>query len=149
MFAAGVHLTGPTDIIPPDGRDNRYLTFVFPNGLKMYHGGTSNLTYVGSDGRMEPGKPLQLGKPVRSSNMPTYKGKGGIFGDFLHCVKTREKPFRDIEIAHRACTVCHLGNMAYWLKRPLKYDPQREEIINDAEANRWLDRPKREPWSIV
>jgi hypothetical protein len=80
--------------------------------------------------------------------MPHYKGKGGIFGDFLHCVKTREKPFRDVEIAHRACTVCHLGNIAYWLNRPLKWDPEKEAVIGDPEANRWLDRPRREPWAI-
>jgi predicted dehydrogenase len=145
MFATGVHLTGPTDIIPPDGKDHRYLTYRFPNGLLMYHGGSTNITYKGTDGEL-PGKP---GKPARPSDMPTYKGKGGIFGDFLHCVRTREKPFRDVEVAHRACTVCHLGNIAYWLKRPLKYDPVKEEILGDPEAARWLDRPKREPWSIA
>jgi hypothetical protein len=144
MFAAGVHLTGPTDIIPPDGKDHKYLTYKFPNGLLMYHGGSKNITYKGTEGEL----PGQLTKTAKSSNMPTYKGKGGIFGDFLACVKTREKPFRDVEIAHRACTVCHLGNIAYWLKRPLKYDPVKEEIIGDAEASRWLDRPKREPWAI-
>jgi hypothetical protein len=63
-------------------------------------------------------------------------------------VRTREKPFRDIEIAHRACTVCHLGNLAYRLKRPLRRDPDKEEIIGDPEASRWLDRGKREPWVV-
>jgi hypothetical protein len=145
MFATGVHLTGPTDVIPPDGRDHKLLTYRFPNGLVMYHGGSSNITYKGTEGEL-PGKPT---KAARQSSMPTYRGKGGIFGDFLHCVKTREKPFRDVEIAHRACTVCHLGNIAYWLKRPLKWDPDKEEIIGDAEAARWLDRPKREPWAIT
>ncbi len=145
MFAVGLHLTGPTDVIPPDGKEHKYLTYRFANGLSMYHGGTNNITYKGTDGEL-PGKPA---RPARESDMPTYKGKGGIFGDFLHCVRTREKPFRNIEVAHRACTVCHLGNIAYWLKRPLKWDPVKEEIVGDPEANRWLDRPKREPWSIA
>ncbi|MCA9439342.1 MAG: gfo/Idh/MocA family oxidoreductase, partial [Candidatus Omnitrophica bacterium] len=65
-----------------------------------------------------------------------------------HCVRTREKPFRNIEVAHRAATVAHLGNIAYWLGRPLEWDPAKEEIIGDHEANRWLDRTRREPWSI-
>jgi Oxidoreductase family, C-terminal alpha/beta domain/Oxidoreductase family, NAD-binding Rossmann fold len=145
MFAVGLHLTGPTEVIPPDGKEHKYLTYKFANGLRMYHGGSGNITYKGTAGEL-PGKPA---KAARASNMPTYKGKGGIFGDFLHCVKTREKPFRNIEVAHRACTVCHLGNIAYWLKRPLKWDPIKEEIVGDDEANRWLDRPKREPWSIA
>jgi hypothetical protein len=80
--------------------------------------------------------------------MLTYKGRGGLPGDFLHCVRTRERPFRDVEFAHRAATVCHLGNIAYWLNRPLKWDPVKEEFIDDDEANRWLDRPKREPWRL-
>ena len=81
--------------------------------------------------------------------IPNYKGHGGIFGDFLHCVRTREKPFRNIEVAHRTATVAHLGNIAYWLGRPLKWDPEKEEIIGDPEASRWLDRTRREPWSIT
>src|SRR5581483_12214952 len=142
--AVGLHLTGPTDVIPPDGKDHKYLTYRFPNGLIMYHGGTSNITYKGTAGQL-PGK---VGPASAAPHMPRYKGRGGIFGDFVHCVKTREKPFREVEVAHRACTVCHLGNIAYWLKRPLKWDPVREEVLDDPEANRWLDRPKREPWSL-
>lgn len=148
LFATMHHLTGPTDILPPDGKEVKRLTFKFADGLVMYHGGTSNITYKGTDGELVPGQPRKGGRPAKSLAMPTYKGKGGIFGDFIHCVKTREKPFRDIETAHRACTVCHLGNIAYWLNRPLKWDPVKEIIVGDAEASRWLDRAKREPWTL-
>ena len=75
-------------------------------------------------------------------------GSGGLLGDFVHCVKSREKPFRDIEIAHRATTVCHMGNIAYWLKRPLKWNPEKEAFVGDPAANRWLDRARREPWTL-
>jgi hypothetical protein len=147
MFATSHHLTGPTDVVPPDGKDTKMLTYTFADGMKMYHGGTGDIRYVGTEGELDRGKPKPAKAP-RASDMPSYRGKGGIFGDFLHCVKSREKCFRDIEIAHRACTVCHLGNIAYWLKRPLKWDPVKEEIVGDAEAARWLDRPKREPWAL-
>jgi hypothetical protein len=30
----------------------------------------------------------------------------------------------------------------------LKWDPVKEQFINDAEADRWLDRPKRAPWRL-
>lgn len=143
MFGAGVHQTGPVKIIPPDGQEHKHLTYVFANGLRMYHGG-GDIDYKGTEGDL-PGKHRT---PVRRVDMPGYRGHGGLFGDFLHCVRTRERPFRDIEIAHRATTVCHLGNIAYWLKRPLAYDPVKEEIIGDAEASRWLDRPKRAPWTL-
>jgi predicted dehydrogenase len=147
MFAVGLHETGPVEIIPPDGKDHKLLTYRFANGLLMYHGGTNDITYKGTEGEIS----RQGGKhrtPVGRVDMPGYKGNGGIFGDFLHCVRSREKPFRDIEIAHRATTVCHLGNIAYWLKRPLRWDPAKEEMVGDPEANRWLDRPKRAPWTV-
>lgn len=143
MFGAGVHTTGPVEIIPPDGREHKHLTYVFANGLRMYHAG-GDIVYKGTEGEL-PGKHRT---PVRRVDMPGYHGHGGIFGDFLHCVRTRERPFRDIEVAHRATTVCHLGNIAYWLKRPLRYDPVKEEIVGDREASRWLDRPKRAPWTL-
>jgi len=144
MFGVGLHQTGPVEIIPPDGKEHKLLTYRFANGLRMYHGGTDNITYVGTEGRL-PGKHRT---PVGRVDMPGYQGHGGIFGDFLHCVRTRQRPFRDVEIAHRATTVCHLGNIAYWLKRSLKWDPVKEQIVGDPEANRWLDRPKRAPWTL-
>jgi len=145
-FAIGVHKTGPIEVIPPDGKDVKRLTYVYRNGLRIYHGGTKNITYVGTKGELGPGKsPPPLEGEV---DMEWYKGSGGLIGDFLYSVRTRQQAFRDIESAHRACTVCHLGNIAYWLNRPLKWDPDKEVIVGDDEAARWLDRPKREPWTL-
>jgi hypothetical protein len=144
MFAVGLENTGPVEVTPPDGGDHRYLTYRFANGLKMYHGGTTDITYKGTAGEL----PGHYTTPASLATIPGYKGRGGIFGDFLHCVKTRERPFRDIEIAHRAATVCHLGNIAYYLRRPLRWDAGREQILGDDEANRLLERPKREPWAL-
>ena len=38
-----------------------------------------------------------------------------------------------MEISFRTATVCHLGNIAYLLKRPLKWDPVKEQFIGDDE----------------
>ena len=144
MFATGLHKTGPVEITPPNGDDVERLTYRFASGVNMYHGGTNNITYKGSEGELPGLHPPLLDRV----EMEGYKGRGGIFGDFLHCVQTRERPFRDIEIAHRAVSVCQLGNIAYWLGRPLRWDPETEQIIGDPEAARWIDRPKRGPWAL-
>ncbi|MDY0169460.1 MAG: hypothetical protein RBS80_23160 [Thermoguttaceae bacterium] len=88
-------------------------------------------------------------RPAPNIVIPNYRGRGGINGDFIHCVKTRQLPFRDIAVAHRTVTVCHLGNIAYGLNRPIRWDPEREEIIGDEEASRWLSRPMRAPWTLA
>jgi len=142
-FAIGVHKTGPSEIIPPDGKDVKYLTYRYASGLKIYHGGSGNITYKGTEGTL-PGKT----KPLKGRvEMERYRGRG-LLGDFVQSVLTRQRAFRDIEIAHRATTVCHLGNIAYWLNRPLKWDPVKEDFIGDPEASRWIDRPAREPWTL-
>jgi hypothetical protein len=41
-----------------------------------------------------------------------------------------------------------LGNIAYWLERPLKWDPKEEKFLNDAEADRMKSRPMRAPWRL-
>jgi len=151
LFGCNLHRTGPVEIIPPDGKDVKNLTYIFENGVKIYHGGGWGgiLTFKGTEGEIgERGDRSGKKESPPNIHIPNYKGHGGIFGDFLHCVRTREKPFRDIEIAHRTATHSHLGNIAYWLNRPLKWDPVKEEIIGDPEASRWLGRTMREPWSL-
>jgi hypothetical protein len=144
LFALGLETAGPVEVIPPDGKEHKWLTYRFANGLNMYHAPNSgkDITFVGTEGQV-PGK-----NPEKPVDMPVYKGQGGIIGDFLHCVRTREKPFRDVEIAHRTATVCHLGNIVYHLDRRIKWNPETEEIVDDFEASCWLDRPRRDPWTL-
>ncbi|MGD0090960.1 MAG: Gfo/Idh/MocA family oxidoreductase [Planctomycetota bacterium] len=149
MYMTQMYDMGPTDIIPPDGKDVKLLTYKFPNGVIYHHGGGwDQISVKGTDGEACNGGFRDKKTPVPNFYVPNYKGNGGIFGDFLYCVKSRERPFRDIARAARTLTVCHLGNIAYWLKRPLKWDPVKEEIVGDAEAARWVDRPKRAPWTL-
>ena len=145
IFAMDLQQTGPAAVYPPDGKEHRLLTYVYANGFRMYHGGARDITYKGTLGEASRGR---MGRAPHDPTMLGYKGRGGLQGDFLHCVRTRQRPFRDVEFAHRAATVCHLGNIAYWIQRPLKWDPVKEEFIGDDEANRWVDRPKREPWRL-
>jgi len=149
LFCLQLHKTGPVEIIPPDGKDVKRLTYKFANGVKIYHGGGWGglLSFKGTEGEV-PARDRSRKQTLPNIHIPNYKGRRGFLGDFVHCVRTRERPFRDIEIAHRTATHCHLGNIAYWLKRPLKWDPVKEEIVGDVEAGRWLDREAREPYGL-
>jgi hypothetical protein len=60
----------------------------------------------------------------------------------------RKKPICAVEIGCRSVTVCHLGNLACWNHRHLRWDPVKEQFIADKEANKWLDWPKRGPWKV-
>ncbi|MBL9205857.1 MAG: hypothetical protein JNN01_12265, partial [Opitutaceae bacterium] len=67
--------------------------------------------------------------------------------DFFTCIRTRQRPLCDVEVGHRTATVCHLNNIAEWVKRPVKWDPVKEEIVGDPIASRYLDRPRRAPFA--
>jgi hypothetical protein len=74
--------------------------------------------------------------------------KEGHVENWLDCIKTRRKPNADIEIGHRSATVCHLGNIARWTNRKLRWDPVKETFPDDADANSYLDRKRRKPYEL-
>jgi predicted dehydrogenase len=66
--------------------------------------------------------------------------------NFLDCIKSRQEPVSDLESAHRVATACHLANLSLRLGRKLRWDPDREAVIGDADAEARLERPYRAPW---
>ena len=71
-------------------------------------------------------------------------------GIWLDCIRTRDAKALNapVEIGHRSATVCHLANIAMELSRKLKWDPAKEQFLDDDEANRMTWRPMRQPWQI-
>lgn len=66
--------------------------------------------------------------------------------DFLAAVDDRSKPVADIEQGYISTTSCILANMALELGRTLEWDPARDEVVGDKEANKLMARPYRRPW---
>ena len=68
--------------------------------------------------------------------------------NFLDCVKSRQQTVANPSVMHHSMTTVHAANICMWLKRDLKFDPVKEEFINDPEANQLRSRAMREPWTI-
>jgi predicted dehydrogenase len=155
QWGMGMDECGPVEIIPPDGKDVKMLTYKYASGVTMYHGGGANgVLFTGTKGKVEvnrgyiktwPENLLQA--KMGPCDVRLYQSPGH-HQDFFNCIRNRTRPICDVEIGCRSVTVCHLGNIAYWLGRPLKWDPAREQILGDGEAARMLDRPKRAPWHL-
>ncbi len=73
----------------------------------------------------------------------TWHGAG-----WLECIRTREKPINNEDAAYQTEFLCHSSEIAQRLRRPLKWDPVKEEFVGDEEANRMMDKPYREPWHL-
>lgn len=68
--------------------------------------------------------------------------------NFLDCVKSRKPTICPAEVGHRSISVALLGEIAMLTGRKIKWDPDKEYIIGDAEAGALLGRSYREPWVL-
>jgi predicted dehydrogenase len=70
--------------------------------------------------------------------------------DWVNCIKSRSRPFCDLELGHRTATICNLGNMSLRLGgRAIHWDPEQEIVVGDKEAAALCSKRYRAPWDGV
>ena len=158
QWGLGMDESGPIEIIPPDGKEFPDLTYRYANGTILVRDKISKdepgVRFEGTEGMVEVSRihfitePGHLKRQKLGQNEIHLHKSSNHQGDFLDAVRTRRRPASDADVARRSITVCHLGNIAYWTKRPLKWNPKTEQFVDDPGANRLLDREKRAPWRI-
>jgi len=139
---------------------------VFANGTKMYlhrgdeywHGSCGERFegpggwVAAADGYSRPdvSNPallLEFQRVVRDYTARTGRPMSHV-RNFFDCVKSRDLTVANPEVMHRSMSTVHAANIAMWLKRDMRYDPIKQEFINDPEANRLRSRAMRAPWMI-
>ncbi len=168
QFINGTDNTGPVEIsgkgetAPGGGIFNAFMDYNFEckyaNGVRLV--GTNKaprgLRIEGSDGwifihihggRLEASPASLLYEQLEPGEIRVGRSKSHQ-QNFIDCVKTRELPFASVEIGHRTATICHLVNIAMQMESKLKWDPEKEVILNDDQANRMISRPMRIPWHL-
>jgi len=70
----------------------------------------------------------------------------GHMKDLLTCIEKRGRPVADIEQGYISTTSSILANLSMKLGRSLNWDPAKNQVIGDEEANALLRRPYRSPW---
>jgi predicted dehydrogenase len=81
---------------------------------------------------------------------PSGKAAGDHFANFIDCVRSRraEDLHCPIEEGHTSTSLVHLANASYRLNRTLRFDPEKEVVIDDEEANRMLRGTYRPPYVV-
>jgi hypothetical protein len=69
-----------------------------------------------------------------------------LIRNFIDCVKSRETPWCPLEEGHRSTSFAHLANIALAVGQKIEWDPEKEVIINNREANELLHYEYRKPW---
>jgi hypothetical protein len=91
-------------------------------------------------------------KPLSSDTVSeVYKGKKTTnhMENFFACMKDRTDPISDVYSHHRAITTCHLANISIRLGRKIKWDPKKEQVIGDEDANQWQSRKQRKGFETL
>ena len=165
QWGIGAELSGPvavegTGTFP---EENFYETAVdfdvhyeFANGVKLHAtgAGENGVTFTGSEGEVfvsrgeiRASRPELLEYELGSGEVVLYESLNH-HQNWVDCMRSREKPISDVETGHRSATVCHIGNIAIKTGRPLRWDPDTERFVGDADANGMVERTYRGPWSL-
>ncbi len=156
QWGIGADDTGPVEIALQDGKP----LLKYANGVEVVGGPypgegwiPGGACFVGTNGRIVVHRDgLTADPPEILRQAPGAEGNvyfsDSHSGNFLDCVRTRQRPICDAEIAHRGNSLLLLGGIAQRLNRTLRWDPQREQFLDDDEANRMLSLAPREGWTL-
>ncbi|MDR2761194.1 MAG: Gfo/Idh/MocA family oxidoreductase [Planctomycetaceae bacterium] len=122
----------------------------------VHDNGRNGIMFIGDKGRVFVNRGGAYGKPLdelKENPLPSdawrTKPSKDHMKNFFDCVRSRETPVASAELEHRSITPCHLTNISIRLGgRKLQWDPVKEEITNDKEANEMLKREQRKPYQI-
>ncbi len=174
QWGLGMDQSGPVEIIPPETGRVPSLTYKYANGTvlqvtwKLEDGKHSippgwdpNTTiqpfgavFVGEHGWVHVGRNgyLKFHPPQIIERSPAWDDhRHAVLGHhdgWLRAIRTRGRTACDVEAGCRSTIVSHLGCIAHWTGRALRWDPQQEVFLGDAEANRFLRRAMRPPWTL-
>jgi predicted dehydrogenase len=153
QWALDMDGSGPVKIEPP-AKSNHGLKFTYATGVEMFHGGPSGCTFVGTHGWIYVDRDVIQSQPAAILKEPLGEKAKRVYhatdhrGNWLECIRSGKETICPAEVGHRSATVCMLGNIGYWLRRPLRWDPKEERFIDDDGANKELSREMRPPWRL-
>ena len=169
QWAIGASDTGPVELWPLEGQEDvetpkKKIGMKYANGVEVRVELDSG-PYGGAVFRCQGGN-LEINRNNLKWNIreelqslkddapdadpdegPTWIARPHI-ENFFDCMVSREKPNADVEIGHRSISVCHLIGLTRDLNRRLKWDPDKEQFVGDAEANKLVDRPRRKGYEL-
>ena len=124
-----------------------------PGGATLSDGSHHGVKFTGSDGwifvtrgRIEASAERLIEEPLAKKETALYVSNNHM-GNFFDCTRSRKPPICEAEIGHRSVSVCHLGVIAIRLGRRLKWNPNQEQFVDDKEANGYVAREQRKPFT--
>ncbi|MBO0939948.1 Gfo/Idh/MocA family oxidoreductase [Fibrella sp. HMF5335] len=94
--------------------------------------------------------PADVKKPVihqpAQLDKPDDQNIRALWADFMAAIRTNRPPICDIEIGHRSTNMALLGMLSLKVGRSIAWDGDKQQVVNDPEANTLLSRAYRGEW---
>ena len=133
-----VGANGQWPSLNPNGPGYSHLRIAFHGVNGILTSNYSEHRVFSEGGRLDP-------ETVPASITPESPGHGR---EFLDAVKSRALCSCDVAYHYNVHVALNLGDLAYRVGRKIHWDAEREEVIDDREANRLLEPRYREPWRL-
>jgi predicted dehydrogenase len=154
--------TGPISVegkghFPP--RENLWNTAESFKFTCEYKGGvtmnisndTHGVKFIGDEGYVQLDGIVHRddGEKVTAKDLPIklYKSKNQ-YRNLIDCIRSRKTTAAPVDVAHHSIAPAHLGNIAMLTGRKIVWNPKKEHIKDDKEANAMLSRNYRAPWKL-
>jgi myo-inositol 2-dehydrogenase/D-chiro-inositol 1-dehydrogenase len=130
----------------------RRITYTYADGCQIILDGEGKATekaipYIeGPKGKLYAGFKSDI--PNLERKLASFPDPDPQVTDFRESVKTRKTFALNEANGHRSCTIINIGLVALRLGRSLKFDPVKQEFLEDEEANRLLNPVMRAPYFI-
>lgn len=128
----------------------RRITYTYADGCQIIldgEGKDTNGAYIeGPKGKLYQGFKSDI--PDLDRKLAAFPDPAPQLTDFVESVKTRQKFALNEENGHRSCNIINMGLVALRLGRSLKFDPVKQEFIDDEAANRLINPVMRAPYTI-
>ena len=158
QWALGMDHSGPVEFFPGGQNGIDEMHYRYADGttvIKNKPGAKQMIQFFGENGTVATGRGnVLVTEPEEIGRTPLAIDEVGLIesqdhhGNWLDAVRTRGTTICDAEVGHRTATICHLMGIVERIGRPVRWDPEREEIVDDVYAARWVDRERRSPWFL-
>jgi len=162
QWGLGMDGSGPVEAAPI-GDGSEFMKFTYDSGILMTsepfnEQKTKGVKFWGDKGWLEVSRgqfrasdpSWYAPEPEETKDGVPYERQGSHHQDFIDAVRSRKDPRVTVEIGHSSCTVCTIGNIACKLGRTVKWNPEKQLFLEDADgmASELLHYGYRKPWVL-
>ncbi|HKK17298.1 MAG TPA: Gfo/Idh/MocA family oxidoreductase [Opitutales bacterium] len=157
QWALGRDDTGPVEFIPKGYKGEEYHHYRYADGITVWRDRKPNpamIRFIGTEGEVHVGRgkiasvPEDLVRHRFDDDAIQVYESNNHRQNFIDSVISREPTICPASVGHRSGTICQLAGIAELLVEPVKWDPVKQQVVDNIKATAMQDRPRRPGYEL-